>query len=330
MRFARLFGATLLTVLVTLGAADAALRAAFPVFPRFQDNFSAAYLSRDIRLGRLQESTVFIGDSVLWGYGLPASDAAATLLQRKGYAVVNLSFEGGSMANTYAMLRLLQSRGVKPRRVLFNINIKEFNQADSAYRTLYPALETLSWNSLDAQDHALLDRTQKQTLDSRLDRAISRYWLLYGMRSDEREAIFGHADAVTALQDEIETLSGTKARREAAHRPTPDKFLGTYDLTPLSATNDEVIFLRKTIALLRGWGVPAVAVLTPANHTLLHEYIDVPDYDAQLAYVTRLCGKAVTVVNLDRAFRASEFLDNDHLTAAGNRRLAAILEPYVR
>jgi hypothetical protein len=168
------------------------------------------------------------------------------------------------------------------------------------------------------------------TLDARIDRALGRVWLLYGMRSDIREVLFDQPDAASAVQDAVETISGTKARRAAAHRPTAEKFLGTYDLTPLSATNVEVIFLRKTIALLHAWRVPAIAILTPTNHALLHDYIDVPDYDAQLAYIRRLCGTGVRIVDLDRAFSADEFLDNDHLTAAGNRRFAAMLEPYLR
>lgn len=329
MRFVRFFLGTLLTAIAALLLVDLGVRAGFPLLPRFEDSFSAAYLTRAIAKG-IAGRTVFLGDSVLWGYGLPAQDAAGTLLDQRGYPIANFSFEGGSMVNTYAMLRLLQARDARPARVVFNINVKEFNVADSAYNTLYPGLETLAWPLLSPAERALLVQTQKATLDARMDRALARVWLLYGMRSDIREELFDQPDAASAVQDEIETISGTKARSAAAHRPTADKFLGTYDLTPLSATNVEVIFLRKTIALLHAWHVPAIAILTPTNHALLHDYIDVPDYQSQLAYLRKLCGTGVRVLDLDRAFAADEFLDNDHLTAGGNQRFAVMLEPYLR
>jgi hypothetical protein len=87
-----------------------------------------------------------------------------------------------------------------------------------------------------------------------------------------------------------------------------------------------VRFLEDTGALLRAERIPAYAVLTPTNHTLLHDYIDVPEYTQQLSYVARvLRAYGIVVLNYDRAFSAAEFLDNDHLTAAGNVHLAALL-----
>lgn len=330
MRFVRLLALTLATFVLALGCVDIVVRVSFPVLPRLQDNFSAAYLARVIQRGEPADHTVFLGDSVLWGYGLPADDAAPAVLAKRGYRVSNLSFEGGSMANTYALLRLLQAENVRPRLVVFNVNVKEFNSADSAYRTLYPGLETLVWNDLAPDERAMLVSTQKQTLDATIDRALSKVWALYGMRADLRELLFKHVDAVTALQDAVENVSGKNARTEAAHVPTADRFEGTYDLSPLTQDNIEVVFLRKTVALLHAWGVPAIAILTPTNHTLLHDYIDVPEYQDQLAYLTRILRPTVRVLDYDRTFPARQFLDNDHLTAAGNGRFAQMLAPYLQ
>jgi len=70
----------------------------------------------------------------------------------------------------------------------------------------------------------------------------------------------------------------------------------------------------------------AVAILTPTNHGLLHQYIDVPDYSANLQILRRaLERRGVRVLNYDSAFAPNEFIDNDHLTAAGNARLADML-----
>ncbi len=90
-----------LVLVVLLAALDAAVAAWFPRFDRVSDNFSAAYLEREVEaLAHDPPQAIFLGDSVLWGYRLPAADAAPTLLRRKGMAVNNLSFEGGSPANT--------------------------------------------------------------------------------------------------------------------------------------------------------------------------------------------------------------------------------------
>jgi hypothetical protein len=318
---------TIATVLVLLVALDAAFLALFPTFPRLADNFSPAYLEREARQLAASRPVVVLGDSVLWGYRLPVEAAAVTQLRARDPRWVNLAYEGGSAANTYAMLRILDRAGVVPRAVVFNVNLKEFNSADSAYDKLYPGVERLAWPLLDAADRAKLEPVEAQTVDARLNAGIESIWHLYAMRSDLREALFADQDAAHALQDAFETWNGTAARKAEAHRPTPDKFEGTYDLSPLDDSNTAVYFLRRTAGLLRGAHVPAYAILTPANHRLLHEFIDVPEYRAQLRFVTKLLATyGVRVLDYDRAFAPAEFLDNDHLTPAGNLHLARLLE----
>ena len=86
----------------------------------------------------------------------------------------------------------------------------------------------------------------------------------------------------------------------------------------------------ETIALLARDHIPAIAILTPTNHTLLHEFIDVPEYEKNLAFTHKLLASGgVRVIDLDKAFKAAEFIDNDHLTAAGNQRLAGTLGPVL-
>ena len=153
---------------------------------------------------------------------------------------------------------------------------------------------------------------------------------LRAMRS-RRGPVFGDVDAAHAFEAWIERRSGAAANIAAAHRPTPDRFEGTYDLSPIDASNVSMTFLGDTIALVRAEHVRAFAILTPTNHTLLHEYIDTPEYDRNLASVHRaLAAGGVSVLDYDRRFGAPEFIDNDHLTAPGNRRLAALLAQDVR
>jgi lysophospholipase L1-like esterase len=326
MQFLVFVGKVAIAMVLALGLVDFGLRVFWPSDMRLDENFSAPLLTRIIARDDLQKRIVFLGDSALWGYGLDAQDAVPSLLAAQGFPVENLSYEGGSIANTYAMLRILLAHGVRPRMVVFNVNIKEFSPGDSAYRTLYPAVEQLAWPLLAPAERQRLDHKAKTTLDARLDRRIGGIWMLYGMRSDIRERIFGAADAATAVDDRIHVLSGEAQRAARAHIPTGDRFLGTYDLTPLDGENVEVFFLRRLCELVKTAHLHAVAILTPTNHVLLHEYIDTPDYDAQLAYVTKMMDAAgLTVLDDDRRFGTEDFLDNDHLTARGNALWAAQL-----
>jgi hypothetical protein len=215
---------------------------------------------------------------------------------------------------------------------VFNVNQKEFNPSDSAYQTLHPSVESLTWNLLGATEQTALVRHPVRDWNGIVDAAMARAWALYGLRSDMREAIFGDVDAVHAVQTLIEERTGAVARKARGHEATAERFEGTYDLTPLAHEPDNVsvAFLRGIGALSHARGIHAVALLTPTNHHLLHEYIDSPAYSANLSYTKQLLTQlGVTAVDLDRAIPAGEFLDNDHLTEAGNRRLAAQLAPIV-
>ncbi len=132
------------------------------------------------------------------------------------------------------------------------------------------------------------------------------------MRSDIRETVFGDVPP------------------PPAQPLAPDLFEGTYDLAPLTAKNVGVAFLAKTADALRLAGIPAVAFMTPTNHALLHDYIDNRQYDANETFLKRLLeSRGVPVVDLDRAVPTGEFLDNAHLTAAGQRRLTVLLRALV-
>jgi len=320
--------------LMTLVVIDMRVRLWSPAPARLPEQFSSTCLDLIVRrLASQQAKTIVVGDSVLWGYKLSESqNVIARLHSRLPIArFENLAFEGGSPPNSAIVVRHLVHRGVPIHAVLFNINQKEFNVADSAYRTLLPSLARVASTDLSPTDRMQLD--PKMLFDRRgsVEQLADRYWRWYGLRVDLRERIFGADDAASAILRFTQRLSGESARAEAAHRFTADRFLGTYDLAPLDKRNVGLIYLRSLIAELCAKHIPALGFLTPTNHTLLADYIDSPEYEANLKTSATLATcPSVRIVNLDRAIPANEFIDNDHLTPRGNEHLARLLAPYLQ
>jgi len=331
VRFFVMLARAFIAAVALLVLVDLAVRAWYPKLLRFNDTFSAAYLERAVAPREIHGRIALLGDSVLWGYRLEPSQTAGSLLRSRGIPLVNLAYEGGSPPNTYALARLLQLRGARPKAVVFNVNLKEFNPADSAYRTLYPAVEQIVWNDLSSADRSLLKRTRSDTVDAHIDAFFDRVWALYGLRVDIRERLFGAVDASTALVNAQHVASGEAEREAKAHRPTAERFMATYDLEPIDASNTGVIFLRKALDLLRAERIPVLVILTPTNHGLLKEFIDGPEYDANRVFLDKIArDSGAQVLDYDRSFAQADFIDNDHLTAEGNKKLADLLAPALR
>ena len=288
-----------------------------------------AYVDAD----RGTSPVVVLGDSALWGYELPPQDAPVERLAalRPRDTFLNLSYEGGSVVNSLYALRLVLARGVRPSAVIVNLNSKEFNAADSAYKRLLPALERAVSPQLGPRDRALLTTLPPPTLADRLDALVAGVWALYGSRVDVRVALFGQDDFAGLLTSAVRYVTGEQQRYERSHRPTAAAFIGTYDLEPIAAGNVEQIALRELRDELVREHIPAVAFLTPTNHALLADTTADPGYAANLASIARtMRGPGIDVVDLDRLDVGSHFLDNDHLDATGAgvlaRRLAHELD----
>jgi hypothetical protein len=303
----------LAVALAIVGAQDVAITTYFPHLGRLATDFSPAFLRRELDAIAVRPNGVaFFGDSVLWGYRLPPEQTAVAILAAHGCACTNLAFKSGNPPNDYALARLFHARGVRPRLVVVEVNQRVLSEADPEYRTLHPGVAALANPYLTSADRAALDVPRADDgVRGHLDGALARAWLLYAMRADIRETLYHEGDP-------------------PAPRVSAAAYEGSYDLSPLTARNAGVRYLEQTVALLRADGISVVAFLTPTNHTLLHEYIDSGSYDANGAFLRRLLQRAgARVVDLDRAFPTREFMDNDHLTAAGQRRLAASLEPLL-
>ena len=306
--------AIVLAVALAIVAAENVVIAAYvPHLGRLATDFSPAFLRREIdALSSRPADAVFFGDSVLWGYELHPSETAVSLLAARGCACTNLAFKSGNPPNDYALARIFHARGVRPRVVVLEVNQRVLSGADPEYRSLHPGVAALANAYLTGADRAVLDVPRANGgIGGALDDAAARASLLYATRSDIRDMLYPAADP-------------------PAPRVTAAMFEGSYDLSPLTARNVGVRYLERTVSSLRADGIPVVAFLTPTNHTLLHEYIDSGSYDANGRFLQALLQRrGARVVDLDRAFPAQDFIDNDHLTAAGQRRLAASLEPLL-
>jgi hypothetical protein len=305
---------------------DLVFRALWHPHPtRLPEQFSTAYLNAYIDAARGTSPVVVVGDSALWGYELPAREAPVEVLAalRPQDTFLNLTYEGGSVVNSLYALRLTLARGVRPSAVIVNLNSKEFNAADSAYKRLLPALERAVSPQLSAGDRALLTTLPAPTLSDRLDALVGNVWALYRQRVDVRVALFGHDDFAGLLTAAVRQLTGEQRRYEQSHRPTAEAFLSTYDLEPIAAGNVEAIALGELRDELVRERIPAVAFLTPTNHGLLSGTTSDPGYAANLAFIAKTMRQpGIDVVNLDRLDVGPHFLDNDHLDAAGARVLA--------
>lgn len=286
------------------------LAAAFPHLPRLTTDFSAAYLRRELDdVASGPPATVFFGDSVLWGYRVAPQQTAVAILAARGCICRNLAFKSGNPANDYALARLLAAPPRHPRAVIVEVNQAVLNASDAEYKTLHPGIAALAAPFLTPEDRQRLTIPPPAgPLQGRLDTVLASASLLYAMRSDVRETLFG----------------------EPAPSPlphlTPEMFEGTYDLAPLTEDNVGVHYLEATAEALRRARIPMIAFLTPTNHRLLHDYIDNPQYQRNAAYLrVRLRARGARVLDWDDAFPAAQFIDNAHLTPAGQRHLAELL-----
>ncbi len=317
IRFTIAIAAIIVSVtIVVIALQNVLTAAAFPRLSRVETDFSAAYLQRELSsLAAESPQTIFLGDSVLWGFRLPAERSAVSILAQHGCACRNLAFKSGSPPNAYAVVKLLIAKGIRPKAVVIEVNQKVLNASDASYQALHPAVAALALPLLAPADRATLKSSAPRSgpLQSRIDALLSSVWLTYAMRSDIRELIAPDADLVPS-------------------RPlTAEDLAGTYDLQPLTPKNVGVHYLTLTVRLLRRAGIPTIAFMTPTNHQLLHEYIDGPEYRRNTNYlISLLRDGGVRVLDLDAAFPTRDFLDESHLTAAGNERLAAILGAAIR
>lgn len=304
---------------------------------RLPEHFSAYYLKQYTeRAGGARNAVLVVGDSVLWGYGVPVEDTAVAELRRRlpRTPIINAAFEAGTPINSDFLIRYLLAHRIYPRAILFDLNPLSFNQLAKSYDTLNPALESLAVPTyLQPFDDARLSADQAAkdpSVWAEVDRFLEIHWALYGSRVDIHQALFGDADAATALQTHVNTfLQVSTLTLKPAQEPSVP-YAEMYDLTPLSSENVSFAYTQHFLEMLAANHIPAIAILPPTNHALLHNYIDVPAYSANLRRLEHLCHLyGATVLNLDHRIPQKEFIDNTHLTKKGNGAVAQAVAPAI-
>ncbi len=300
------------TALVLSIAQNIAVATFFPRTSRLATSFSTAYLRRELSaLAATPGQTVFLGDSILWGFRLPPRDTAVAVLDERGCACRNLAYKHAGPANFYALVRILQGYGIRPRAVVIEVNREVFSPDTAGYRSLAGPVAQLSAPFVTAEDRATFV-SARAGLHAQLDRALASLSLLYAMRLDIREAIYGDNDPAP---------------------PPLDPQLGRllYDLPQLDEKNVSVRYLEKTVALLRAAGTPVVAFLVPVNHAAIDGLVDRARFRANSRYLEGVLARGgAHVLDLESSFTAGEFVDEAHLNAQGQRRLASILANALR
>jgi len=302
--FVGCFAIAIAVTVALVALQNAALDAFFPQLSRVTHDFSPAYLSRYVgQMAAMPPQTIFMGDSIAWGYRLPDDANAVSILKSEGCACLNLAFNLENPTNEYALIRLMQHEGVRPKAIVLQLDQVAFNPQTMEYRALRDQVYEVTKGVLEPEDLALF-HAPKSGFRDRLDRAFARVSRLYALRADAREALVGEPP---------ERLSHVPFRR-------------FYSLAPLDERNVGIHYLERSLDLLRAAGTPVTAFLAPTNHVAFGADASDPRYLANAAYVERILAKhGARVLRLDALFGPGDFLDDVHLSAAGQRKLASIL-----
>ena len=285
-------------------------------------------------------------------------------LQEKGIParVYNLAAGGAHAADVLGAVRRLHAalsprpQGLRHLRVLLSTNPIFFSRRHSQPPLLYPCLFDAEPQDLGPLDRAR-DGVPSAALRGRLGlphppdavtrttaHFLAQHLYLYQQRRRMAAALLGSdAPPATALHDRLRALPlhrpparGTSPTAAAADSPwhvrgmTASHFASSYDLIPtasdLAVNWQATVELARWLAAHRDLAVQVQQV--PQNHHMMAAYTGTPAYRALSDQLAALFAAAhLPYVSHDGApqLTRDHFQDLDHLTAAGNRALAALL-----
>ena len=183
-------------------------------------------------------------------------------------------------------------------------------------------------------------------LEHRLLGVATAHLYLLQQRRHLAETLFGGPPRL-ALRERLQQLHHRRKGPAAADGRAPDElaaadrpwtqrglsaaqFASSYDFVPLDSPDAVNLLWTRVLASWLGkqQELAAVALLVPQNHALLGALAAGSAYDAvgaEVAAAFQHAGVPYVSFDHDPAIVSEHFLDLDHLTAAGNRALAARL-----
>jgi len=306
------------------------------LLPEFLD-FLAAQPQRKIYL---------VGDSTMQGQKLAADEtlpARLAPLLPPDWLAANLGLTATKLPDFFYVTAKLKSRPGEV--VVANVNYKNFGAWDLAVPLRFKDFYDASLDRIAGADAAArLDvPVQPPAMSGRMDRALGDLWFFYRNRDLVRATLFGqHPRKVVKSYYQVFVKTGVRGsidrwRRRGAKsdwsqtRWDPwalNVLRDYYRVAPLTSANPVFAFVEPLVRLGREKGLVVALFANPMNreffdkNRLVDWAIYVDNQQSLRAAVERAGGIYLDYTDV---IPPSEFLDNDHLTAAGSRRLAARL-----
>lgn len=286
----------------------------------------------------LEEYTVILGDSVLYGSPGDSDQAVNAFIQEKtGETVFNLAFPAMQLGDIYTMLLKLDKRGISTERLIFNVRYPSFTARNPDPPAVFWLKDDL--RRLDSEVFAhVLPQLQ-----------INGYAPPGGKYQRLRFELKDHLNLFEPFAYKDYFKEGLlNLGRKAAGREIPSDALGDYrpwaekegfeefvqsdtmkanytdkpmDLTDKSY---DVYFMNKIMEHQKN--TKTMLVMTGSNYTLLKAYMDKPGYKSNAQALDRYLGSLpVQYVNLEGKIPDQLFTDHTHLTPEGYKAMADLL-----
>ena len=302
---------------------------------------------------------VLLGDSVLGSVNNPPGQRLHDRLTQHlaGHGIRarlhNLSAGGAHAADQYAALLRLYRRlhaqpdGLRHLLVVLSTNPIFFSRRHSQPPALYPCLfEEISDAELggaavaDALRRSLGVPRPAPRYEQAAAQALAHTWYLYQQRRRIGEALYGDHESLSAA-----LLARLSPRRPAtpsngsddsSNRPwsqrglTAERYAASYDFLP--ASDPQALNARLTERLVQWLAshrpLQVLVEQVPQNHALMGAYTARPEYagwQQQVRALFQQAGLSYSSHDRSPSLHSDHFQDLDHLTAAGNDRLAALI-----
>lgn len=294
----------------------------------------------------------FLGASPTWGHRItdPANTFPA-VFESAGVAAgwpnrtYNLASNGQFLSDEYFIAKgLIDDVDV----VYVQLTYHTFNPTTRGKLVVrYPEIPQLLGVDISAEEAALLGvKPTAADAASRIDTALSRYWLLWRERDALDRRLFGGMprqllsgltgvarSSLTSLPADAQSAGnlGSLDDMEPAQRMIAISRYAENSEFDISATDSEVVFLRMLVKMLAAHGKKAVFFMSPLNRQLIDDYELIPpeQYAANVAMLRAIvepAGFPFIDPNAGTSFLPQEyFSDISHTTDEGGRVFGASL-----